>query len=57
MGGGGGGDFYGACGQLKGPLEAEESQGAKIRYWGRNFATVAKILPCSSFSPAKLKQK
>ena len=25
--------------------------GAKIRYWGRNFATVGKFLPCSSFSP------
>ena len=52
-GGGGGRAFYVACGQLKGPLAAEEPQGAKIRYRGRNFATVAKILPCSSFSPAK----
>ena len=47
----GGGAFCSACGQLKGPLEVEESQGAKIRYYGRYFATVAKIMPCSSFSP------
>ena len=26
------GPFYVACGQLKGPLAAEEPQGAKIRY-------------------------
>ena len=52
-GGGGGGAFYGAFGQLKGPMAAEEPQGAKIHYWGRNFATVAKILPCTSISPTK----
>ena len=52
-GGGGGGAFYVACGQLKGPLAAEEPQGAKIRYYWLNFATVAKILLCNSFSLAK----
>ena len=30
--GGGGGAFYVANGQLKGPLAVEEPQGAKIRY-------------------------
>ena len=37
-GGGGGVAFYVACGQLKGPLAAEESQGAKIRYYSKNSA-------------------
>ena len=33
-----GGDFYVACGQLKGPMAVEESQGAKIRYCSENSA-------------------
>ena len=48
-----GGTFNGAFRQLKGPLVAEEPQGEKIRYWGRNFAIVAKILLCTSISLAK----
>ena len=44
----------------EGPREDEGSSpvsqkagGDKIRYWGRNFATIEKILPCTNIFPAK----
>ena len=59
-GGGGGGVFLMVLQEDEGPREDEGSSpvsqraaGVTFRYWGRIFATVAKILPCSSFSLAK----
>ena len=34
---------------------SQRAAGATFCYWGRIFATVANILPCTSFSPAKKK--
>ena len=54
MGGGGGGGvlFNGALRTTKGTLGSRGVTGVTCRYWGRIFAIVAKILPCSNFSPA-----
>ena len=35
---------------------SQRTVGATFHYWGRNFATIAKSLPYTSFSPAKYKQ-
>ena len=53
-GGGGGGPFYGAsCEEAEGSSPGFSHFNQKYSLYGRIFATVAKILSCTIFSPAQ----